>query len=762
MKMCSRCGERPASVFITRDEKGKKITEGLCTTCAMELNLNPITEILNQIGISPEDFEAFGNEVFGNMHIADMEGGMFPPFMNGEMETEEQTKDGKQAKEKSEPRGRRNRKSALDQFGTNLNEKAEKGELDPVIGREDEIWRVMQILNRRKKNNPCLVGEPGVGKTAIAEGLAVRIVEKKVPPKLLNKEVYLLDFASIVAGTQFRGQFENRMKAIIEEAKEKKNCILVIDEVHSIVGAGDAEGAMSAANILKPALARGELQIIGATTLDEYRKHIEKDSALERRFGQVIVNEPTEHETVDIINGIKEHYEKFHGVKINDEVVKIAVKLSKRYINDRFLPDKAIDVIDEAGSRLNLNNTGIWELAKMKIELAKIQKQKEEAAGSDTIESYQQAADLKIQECRLIEKIAEMEKTSQELNVTIDDVAEVVEMWTKIPVKAISDFEAGKLLSLNDRLKKNVIGQDRAVDSVCEAVRVRRAALSPRKRPISFIFTGTTGVGKTELVKQLAKELFGTEEAMIRIDMSEYMECHSSSKLIGSPPGYVGYDDAGQLTEKVRKNPYCVILLDEIEKAHKDISNILLQVLDDGRITDSKGRVVNFENTVIIMTSNAGSNSKDGSYGFARTEEDSNKLRTDAALKEIFKPEFLNRVDEIVQFNSLTEKDLNLIAGLMLNELKVGLEEHKITAEFDNSLCEYIAKKGYDPKYGARPMRRIILKEVESKLSHMLIANELTAGDSVKVKYENDEVVVEKSKTTVAVIDASLEEVKNT
>ena len=626
----------------------------------------------------------------------------------------------------------------LETYGTNLTAKAKEGKVDRVIGRTNEINRVIQILNRRNKNNPILLGEPGVGKTAIAEGLAMKIVEKQVPEKLHGTEVYLIDFAALVAGTQFRGQFEARLKALIEETKKLGNIILVIDEVHNIVGAGDAEGAMNAANILKPSLARGEIQVIGATTIEEYRKFIEKDSALERRFQPVMVDEPTIEDSIEILKGIKGYYEEYHKVSISDEVIENAVRLSERYIHDRFLPDKAIDVIDEAASKVNLENTELLELFDIKDKLKQIQEDKENAVQTDSIEDYQKAANLKIEECQLEEKIAELEKTCYHKPVSVEDIAQVVESWTKIPVKSLTRVDSAKLINLEEKLHERVIGQNKAIDLIARAVRRKRADISLSKRPVSFIFVGPTGVGKTELVKALAENMFGSEEALIRLDMSEYMEKHSVSKLIGSPPGYVGYDEAGQLTEKVRRNPYSIILMDEIEKAHEDVFNTLLQVLDDGRITDSHGRTVNFENTVIIMTSNAGSNLKTGLVGFGGLENSGS--RYDKALKEFFRPEFLNRVDEIVEFLPLTKEELLSIVSLQLKELEKGLAAKKITLSVSEEAKALVLEKGYEPAYGARPLRRTITRYIEDKVAELVIGGKVKS--SVVVGAENGEFTV--------------------
>ena len=610
-----------------------------------------------------------------------------------------------------------------------------------VIGRDKEIQRIIQILNRRSKNNPCLIGEPGVGKTAIAQGLAIKIANQNVPAKLLNKEVYLLDMTSVIAGTQFRGQFESRMKGIIDECKQYGNIILVIDEIHNIIGAGDGEHSMNAANILKPALSNGEIQLIGTTTLKEYRKYIEKDSALERRFQQVLIEEPNTDDSIKILEGIKKYYEEYHKVKISNDVIKQAVIMSEKYIHDRFLPDKAIDILDEACSRINLENKDLYKLEMLKKELSEVQAEKEEVIAADSTEDYQKAADLKTRECQLIEKIDDLNKKMKLKNLTVQDIATVIESWTKIPVKKITEEETQKLLNLETNLHKRVIGQDQAVSVVSRAIRRNRAGLQSTKRPPSFIFVGPTGVGKTELAKSLAFEMFGKEDSMIRIDMSEYMESHSTAKLIGAPPGYVGYDDAGQLTEKVKRKPYSIILLDEIEKAHPDVFNLLLQVLDDGKLTDSQGNTVSFANTVIIMTSNAGSNLNTNSIGFGKQTIDKGKIED--TLKSTFRPEFLNRIDEIVVFDSLTENELIQIVDLMLKDTQKALKEKDMNLIVSDTAKHFILEKGTNIKFGARPLRRAIQRYIEDEISEKILRGEFSNGQTINVDFIDDHLTFE-------------------
>ncbi len=750
--ICSVCKKNVAIILINKIDGDKKITEGLCYNCAKERGLNPLEALAKQANLTDENindmskqFEEIFNDISDNIPYDELANSdtptsdIFKSLFSSETSKksdENSSSNGDKKKIKVEKKPKEEKKKFLDVYGTNLTNKARNNELDMVVGRDKEIQRIVQILNRRSKNNPCLIGEPGVGKTAIAQGLAIKISEKKVPPKLLNKEVYLLDITAIVAGTQFRGQFEARMKSIIDECKSLGNIILVIDEIHNIIGAGDSEGSMNAANILKPSLTNGDIQLIGTTTLKEYRKYIEKDSALERRFQPVIVDEPNIDDTIDILNGIKKYYEDFHKVKISNDVIENTVKMSEKYIHDRFLPDKAIDILDEACSRINLNNKELYELEILKQELKAVQAEKEEAVSSDSIEDYQKAADLKTKECNLIDRINELDAKFTLKNLTMQDIAEVIESWTKIPVKKVTEAETQKLLNLEANLHKRIIGQEKAVAAVARAIRRNRAGLQSKKKPASFIFVGPTGVGKTELAKALAYEMFGTEDAIIRIDMSEYMESHSVSKLVGSPPGYVGYDDAGQLTEKVKRKPYSIILLDEIEKAHPDVFNLLLQILDDGRLTDSQGNSVSFENTIIIMTSNAGSNLNNYSIGFGKQTVDKDKLMNN--LRNVFRPEFLNRIDEIVPFDSLDKGQLIQIVDLLLNNTEEALKNKNISMEISDSAKNYILEKGTDYKYGARPLRRAIQRYVEDEIAEMILRGDLEDGQTVVVDLKDN------------------------
>ena len=752
--LCSRCHKNIAVVFLSKADGGQVANQGLCLSCAKELGIKPVEQMLSQMNIDDQQMESMMdemNDLLSDENISELASGGNPFEMFGQLLSQSPKEHSRenQASENKNTKTQTNKKvlkkkRILDTYGMNLTKKAAEGAIDRVVKRDDEIARVIRILNRRTKNNPVLLGDPGVGKSAIAEGLAVRIAEKKVPAMLLNFEVYLLDFTAIVAGTQFRGQFESRLKNIIEEAKNLGNIILVIDELHNIMGAGDAEGAMSAANILKPALARGEIRILGATTLDEYRKHIEKDSALERRFQPVIVNEPSQEDTIEILQGIKHYYEEFHRVVINDEVVREAVDMAARYLPERFFPDKAIDLLDEASSMVNLKNLALVELTKYKNELKKVSEEKESAVSADSIEDYQKAADLKIKECRLLSKIEELEAKMENVYVTREDLAYVIESRTGIPVQQLTQDQSEKLLHLEDYLHQRVVGQNEAVSSVANAIRRHRAGLTRKKRPVSFIFVGPTGVGKTELVKTLTEQLFDTEDALIRVDMSEYMERHSVSKMIGSPPGYVGYDDAGQLTEKVRRRPYSVILLDEIEKAHADVHNILLQILDDGKITDSHGKTVDFRNTVMIMTSNAGSNESAGIYGFGTNPEGREERRAEQGLKNIFRPEFLNRIDEIIAFHSLTQQETREIASLQIREMVRQALANGIILDVSSEVSAYIAEKGYSRTYGARPIRRIIQKELEDPLSSMMIQGKAAAGNEFTVFVQDHSIVIGK------------------
>ena len=743
--LCSRCGKNVAVTFITKLENGQTKSEGLCLKCAKELGIKPVNDMLSQLGVGDDDIDKLSEDLTSTLGDPSALASMFNPQQEGGEDEDDtgrtatfpflnQLFGSNPAPQKPEsgetppPRGDKANASKgpkrkyLNDYCISLTKKAREGKLDQLVGRDREIQRVIQILNRRQKNNPCLIGEPGVGKTAIAEGLALAIERKEVPYKLLDKEVHLLDLTSLVAGTQFRGQFESRMKGLIEEIRKIGNIILVIDEVHTIVGAGDAEGSMNAANILKPALSRGEIQVIGATTLTEYRKHIEKDSALERRFQPVLVEEPSIADSIRILEGVAPYYASFHQVTIPKEMCRLAVTMSERYITDRYLPDKAIDLLDEACSNVNLHNENLARLSQVDKELADLDKEKEVMTAAATDDAYQRLAAIRSMELRLqAERDSLLEKGEPVL--TSAHLANVIELWTNIPASQIQEQEYERLAKLEDRLKTHVIGQDQAVAAVAAAVRRGRVGISPKHKPVSFIFVGSTGVGKTELVKQLAADLFNTPDALIRLDMSEYMEKYSVSRIIGSAPGYVGYDDAGQLTEKVRRKPYSVVLFDEIEKAHPDVLNILLQILDDGRITDSQGRVVNFENTVVVMTSNAGSGVKTGSVGFDRTADQQGRDRAMKALQEFLRPEFLNRVDEVVYFNQLTQEDFKKIAALMLEELRGSLAERDIALSWDDSLLDYLVKKSYSAAYGARNLRRQIQKDLEDAIAGRIIDN---------------------------------------
>ena len=771
-RFCSRCGKNIAIVFITKIENGETKNEGLCFKCARELHIKPVDEFMDRMGISDEDLDNLTGEMMGALdgieelaRLDDTDGDDSDgddgktatfPFLNRlfggqNAEKSDDNGDGGAASERRES-PRPVKKSYLDSYCINLTERAREGKLDSMIGRKEELERVIQILNRRQKNNPCLIGEPGVGKTAVAEGLAQRIASEQVPLKLQNKEVYLLDLTALVAGTQFRGQFESRMKGLIEEIRRQGNVILVIDEVHNIVGAGDAEGSMNAANILKPALSRGEIQVIGATTFTEYRKHIEKDSALERRFQPVTINEPSIQDSIEILKGIAHYYEDYHGVKISDEMCAEAVRLSERYITDRFLPDKAIDLIDEACSDVNLKDESINRRIEAQRDLDNLRFEREalmsaeppkgEDADEQLNKRYERITILRGKEMTREKELKELNESGRP-ELTVDNLARIIEMWTKIPASSIKVDEFRRLEGLGDRLRAHIVGQDEAIKAVCAAIARSRVGLKAKRKPASFIFVGGTGVGKTELVKRLAEDLFNSPESLIRLDMSEFMEKFSVSRIIGSPPGYVGYDEAGQLTEKIRRKPYSVVLFDEIEKAHPDVLNILLQILDDGRITDAQGRTVNFENAVIIMTTNAGSNTGSGSLGFGGSVSDMGQERAMKALNDFLRPEFINRVDEIVYFNKLTEDDFRRIAELMLGETKAAISESGIALTWDDSLIDYLVEKSYSVKYGARSLRRTIQKDVEDPVAAKIIEKHgenvgrirLSAADG-KVKIE--------------------------
>ena len=773
--LCSRCKKRNAVIFISKIENGVTTNEGLCFKCARELGIAPVNDMIEKMGLTPEMLDSMSN-------ISSMEDlekimddippetlnrieGLFSPMTAGEndddegdgsfsqtppmsffssLNPDENKKEVETEPEKdSEKKREKKKKKALNAYALDLCARVRNGKIDRVIGRETETERVIQILNRRQKNNPCLIGEPGVGKTAIAEGLAHRIVNGNVPYKLRNKEIWLLDMTAMVAGTQFRGQFEARMKSLIDEVKSLGNIILVIDEVHNLVGAGEAEGSMNAANILKPALSRGEIQVIGATTFKEYRKYIEKDSALERRFQPVSVAEPSIEQASAMLRGIKKYYEDYHGVNIPDSVCNQAVYLSERYINDRFLPDKAIDLIDEACSEINLKNANINRMAQLEDQLKDLENQKELLVGKEGSEEvYELMAQIKSQSLKAQSELDDL-KQQDRPTLSVDDLSRVIELWTKIPASKIKQQDFEKIIHLADRLKESVIGQDEAIDAVSAAIMRSRAGISSKKKPVSFIFAGPTGVGKTELVKQLTNQLFDTPDALVRLDMSEYMEKHAASKLIGAPPGYVGYDEAGQLTEKIRRNPYSVVLFDEIEKAHPDVLNVLLQILDDGTATDSQGRKVSFASSIIIMTSNAGSDRGEGSVGFGKTASQQGRDRAVKALSEIMRPEFLNRIDEIIAFNHLTEDNFKDIAKIMLKEVSDALSNNGIAFSYCDDVLDYLVKKSYSIKYGARNLRRTIQKEIEDKAAEKIVSSYLSPITSLKISTDGEKIIVE-------------------
>ena len=783
--LCSRCKKNVAVVFITRlDPNGQNShNEGLCLKCARELNIRPVTDMIEKMGLSDEELEGLTNEmmsafdgtesmqdligniteslrdVAGERDDEDEEEGRTATFpflnrlmgnMNGQEEKTDETpapsapqggKDKAQGRAEKPDRKARTKRKFLENHCISLTRKAAEGKLDKMIGRDQELERVIQILNRRQKNNPCLIGEPGVGKTAIAEGLAMKIFQGDVPYKLKDKEVYLLDLTSLVAGTQFRGQFESRMKGLIEEIKKLGNIILVIDEVHNLVGAGDAEGSMNAANILKPALSRGEIQVIGATTLVEYRKYIEKDSALERRFQPVIVNEPSIEDAVEIIKGVAPYYEEFHHVKISPDIARLAVLMSERYITDRFLPDKAIDLIDEACSDVNLRDKDLARKLELQKELDDIAVEREVMVADASDKAYERLAELRSKELQLLQEQKEL-ATVEAPSLTLESLSRVVELWTKIPASTIQEQEYERLAKLEDRLKAHVVGQDEAIAAVSAAIRRNRVGVASKRKPVSFIFVGSTGVGKTELVKQLAQDLFHSPESLIRLDMSEFMEKHSVSRIIGSPPGYVGYDEAGQLTEKIRRKPYSVVLFDEIEKAHPDVLNILLQILDDGHITDAQGRTVNFENTVIVMTSNAGSESSSGPLGFGKTVNEQSKDKAMKALQQFLRPEFLNRVDEVICFNQLSEENFRSIAQIMLKELQDVLKEKDLDFTWDEAVLDQLVKDSYSAAYGARNLRRHIQKALEDPIATKIIDSYLSPIHALKAVVEDGKILI--------------------
>ena len=765
--LCARCHKNMAVVFINRIENGQSQQEGLCLKCARELHIKPIDDIISKMGINDEELDGLSSEMMEAMQNLSGNGDDLMNIENGDDSSDD---DGKtatfpflnrlfgaqnaanaenrdSAESDARPRSkdggeRKSKRKFLDNYCISLTDRARAGKLDRMIGRSEELERVIQILNRRQKNNPCLIGEPGVGKTAIAEGLAQRIAAGDVPAKLRDKQVFLLDLTSLVAGTQFRGQFESRMKGLIEEIRREGNIILVIDEVHNLVGAGDAEGSMNAANILKPALSRGEIQVIGATTFTEYRKHIEKDAALERRFQPVTVAEPSLADSVEILKGIRKYYEDFHGVKISDEMCRLAVTLSERYITDRFLPDKAIDLIDEACSDVNLHNKDIERSEEIKKECADLDKERELLlSGTAGDGDFEKLAELRSRDLQLKNELSQIEAKGMP-ELTADNLAHIIELWTKIPASNIRADEFERLSGLAGRLKAHIVGQDEAVNAVCAAIKRSRAGLQAKRKPVSFIFVGSTGVGKTELVKRLAADLFNSPESLIRLDMSEFMEKFSVSRIIGSPPGYVGYDEAGQLTEKIRRKPYSVVLFDEIEKAHPDVMNILLQILDDGRITDAQGRTVNFENTVIVMTTNAGSDKRTGSVGFNMSSDEQGKEKAVKALNDFLRPEFINRVDEIIYFHRLTEENIRAIASLMLEDLRAAMAERGTALSWDESVIAYLAEKGYSAAYGARNLQRLIQKDVEDAIATEIIDHRKGAVSAVALTVSDGKLAV--------------------
>ncbi|NLM78445.1 MAG: ATP-dependent Clp protease ATP-binding subunit [Ruminococcaceae bacterium] len=784
MSKCVMCKKNVAVVFTTRFENGKRISEGLCLKCAYrtglggmdelftkaginDSNIDELTERMNNVmsqmdGQSPENL--FKSLISGGLDLEGLAEGdsgaemsdqtdddrerneLLPASVGGDSEEVADNKRGNVNGEKAQDSRRsERRRKFLDQFGTNLTVKAKEGKIDRIIGREKELSRVIQILNRRAKNNPVLLGEPGVGKTAIAEGLAVKISAGEVPAKLLHQDVYLLDMTAMVAGTQFRGQFESRMKGVVDDARRSGNVILVIDELHNIMGAGDAEGAMNAANILKPALAKGEIRVIGSTTLDEYRRFIEKDSALERRFQKVIVDEPTTAESAEILKGVRDYYENHHHVTYNDSVIETAVRMADRYITDRFLPDKAIDLLDEAGSSANLADTTLVKLENCRTILEDLKKEQDDlenkiSGSPEDVQLYEKQAELKSRLLKAEKELETLENDNKPTPITSEDIAKVVEMWTGIPVQRITEGETAKLLHLEERLHQRVIGQEQAVSALARAIRRHRAGFGKKHKPASFIFVGPTGVGKTELVKAVAEAMFESEDAMVRLDMSEFMEPHTVSKLIGSPPGYVGYDDGGQLTEKIRRKPYSVILLDEIEKAHADVFNILLQILDDGRLTDSHGRLVSFENTIVIMTSNAGTTLKANAFGFGAEGHVALESRVQSVLKEMFRPEFLNRVDEIIVFHELSREEIRRIVDLMLQEVISQMKEKGLDFVVTDAVKDLLAEKGYDPKYGARPLRKTIQRLLEDPLSDLILAGKLQGKIAVSADIKDNEI----------------------